>query len=48
MSAVADNIEIRNIKSVKIRTNNLVKFRLLYDRNNSLVKKIRLEQFMSK
>ena len=48
VSAVADNIEIRNIKSVKIRTNNLVKFRLLYDRNNSLVKKIRLEQFMSK
>ena len=48
VSAVADNVEIRNIKSVKIKTNNLVKFRLLYDRNNSLTKKIRLEQSMNK
>ena len=48
VSAVADNIEIRNIKSVKIKTNNLVKFRLLYDKNNSLSKKIRLEQFMNR
>ncbi len=44
VSAVADNVEFRNIKSVKIKTNNLIKFKLLYDRNNSLSKKIKLEQ----
>jgi NAD+ kinase len=44
ISLVADNVEIRNIKSVKIKTNNLIKFRLLYDKNNSLEKKIKLEQ----
>jgi len=44
ISLVADNIEIRNIKSVQIKTNNLIKFRLLYDKNNSLEKKIKLEQ----
>ena len=44
ISAVADNIEIRNIKSVKIKVNNLIKFKLLYDKNNSLQKKIKLEQ----
>ena len=45
VSAVADNIEIRNIKAVSIMTNEKVKFKLLYDKNNSLVKKIRLEQY---
>ena len=44
VSAVADNLEFRNIKSVIIKTNNLVKFKLLYDKNNSLAKKIKLEQ----
>ena len=44
ISAVADNVEVRNIKSVKIKINNYVKFKLLYDRNNSLTKKIKLEQ----
>ena len=44
ISAVADNVEIRNIKNVKIRINNLIKFKLLYDKNNSLTKKIKLEQ----
>ena len=44
VSVVADNFEVRNIKSVKIKTNNSIKFKLLYDRNNSLTKKIKLEQ----
>ena len=44
VSAVADNIEVRNIKEVDIRINNLIKFKLLYDKNNSLSKKIKLEQ----
>ena len=44
VSVVADNLEIRNIKNVKVKANNSVKFKLLYDRNNSLTKKIKLEQ----
>ena len=44
VSVVADNLEIRNVKNVKIKTNNSIKFKLLYDRNNSLAKKIKLEQ----
>ena len=44
ISVVADNLEVRNIKSVKIKINNLIKFQLLYDKNNSLIKKIKLEQ----
>ena len=44
VSAVADNVEVRNIKNIKIKTNNSIKFRLLYDKNNSLTKKIKLEQ----
>ena len=44
VSVVADNIEVRNIKSVFIKMNNSIKFKLLYDRNNSLTKKIKLEQ----
>ena len=44
VSVVADNVEIRDIKSVKIKVNNLIKFKLLYDRNNSLTKKIKLGQ----
>jgi NAD+ kinase len=44
VSIVADNIEVRNIRKVKIKTNNSIKFKLLYDRNNSLAKKIKLEQ----
>jgi len=48
ISVVADNFEVRNIKSVKIRINNLIKFKLLYDRINSLSKKIKLEQFRNR
>ena len=48
VSAVADNIEVRNVKNVKIKINNLIKFKLLYDKNYSLSKKIKLEQLRSK
>ena len=48
LSVVADNIEVRNIKSVKIKISNSIKFKLLYDRNNSLIKKIKLEQLRKK
>ena len=44
ISAVADNIEIRNAKTINIKTNNRIKFNLLYDSNRSLQKKIKLEQ----
>ena len=44
ISAVADNLEVRNVKSVIIKTNNKIKFNLLYDNNRSLQKKIKLEQ----
>jgi len=44
VSAVADNIEVRNIRNIKISINNNLKFTLLYDKNNSLNKKIKLEQ----
>ena len=44
ISAVADNIEIRNAKSINIRINHKIKFKLLYDKNKSLQKKIKLEQ----
>jgi len=44
ISAVADNIEIRNAKNVIVRTNQKIKFSLLYDKNKSLQKKIKLEQ----
>jgi len=48
ISAVADNFEVRNIKNIIIKMNNHIKFKLLYDKNNSLTKKIKLEQNMSK
>ena len=48
VSVVADNVEVRNVKSVKIRINNLIKFKLLYDKSNSLIKKIKLEQRKNK
>ena len=44
ISAVADNLEVRNAKSISIKTNNKVKFNLLYDNNRSLQKKIKIEQ----
>ena len=44
ISAVADNIEVRNAKVIYIKINKKKKFNLLYDINNSLQKKIKLEQ----
>ena len=44
ISAVADNIEIRNAKSISIKMNHKIKFKLLYDKNRSLQNKIKLEQ----
>ena len=44
ISAVADNIEIRNAMVINIRISKKVGFNLLYDRNKSLQKKIKLEQ----
>ena len=44
ISAVADNIEVRNAKTIHVKINNKVKFNLLYDKNTSLQKKIKLEQ----
>ena len=35
VSVVADNLEVRNIKKVKIKTNNSIKFKLLFDKSNS-------------
>ena len=48
VSVVADNVEVRNMKSVNIRINNKIKFKLLYDKNTSLNKKIKLEQFKNR
>ena len=44
VSAVADNVEIRNAKKVIITVQTKIKFNLLYDKNTSLQKKIKLEQ----
>ena len=44
ISSVADNLEVRNAKSITVKTNNKIKFNLLYDKNRSLQKKIKIEQ----
>ena len=44
VSSVADNIEVRNAKSILIKIKKNIKFNLLYDKNKSLQKKIKLEQ----
>ena len=44
VSAVADNVEVRNAKKIIIKVQNKIKFSLLYDKNTSLQKKIKLEQ----
>ena len=44
ISAVADNIEVRNAKNIIVSTNKKIKFNLLYDNNRSLQKKIKIEQ----
>jgi NAD+ kinase len=44
ISAVADNLEVRNAKSIEVKTSNKIKFNLLYDKNRSLQKKNKIEQ----
>ena len=44
ISAVADNLEVRNAKSIIVKIDNKIKFNLLYDKNRSLQKKIKIEQ----
>ena len=44
ISAVADNQEVRNAKSIEIKILKKIKFNLLYDQNRSLQKKIKIEQ----
>ena len=44
ISAVADNVEVRNAKKISIKVLTKIKFNLLYDKNTSLQKKIKLEQ----
>ncbi len=44
ISAVADNLEVRNAKNITVKTNKKIKFNLLYDKNRSLQNKIKLEQ----
>ena len=44
ISAVADNFEVRNAKMITIQANKKIIFELLYDKNNSLYKKIKIEQ----
>ena len=44
VSAVADNVEVRNATTISIKINKKIRFNLLYDSNRSLQKKIKIEQ----
>ena len=44
IAAVADNVEIRNIKSLIVKVNKKIKLNLLHDPERSLVKRIKIEQ----
>ena len=44
ISAVADNFEVRNVKTIIIQADKKITFDLLYDKKNSLHKKIKIEQ----
>ena len=44
ISVVADNFEVRNAKNVMVKVNKQIKFNLLYNKSNSLHKKIKIEQ----
>jgi len=44
ISAVADNVEVRNAKIVKIKVRKEMKFHLLYEKNKGLQKKIKIEK----
>ncbi len=43
IAAVADNVELRNIKSLLIKKNNKINIKLLFDSNKSIVNKIKSE-----
>ncbi len=43
IAAVADNIELRNVKSVSIKRDKKINIKLLFDKNRSLVKRIKSE-----
>ena len=44
ISAVADNIEVRNAKDITVKTKQTIKFNLMYDKNRGLQNKIKIEQ----
>ena len=44
INAVADNFEVKNAKKIFIQSNKKITFNLLYNNNNSLHKKIKIEQ----
>ena len=44
VAAVADNIEVRNVKTLSAKINNKYKLILLHDKERSLVKRIKIEQ----
>ena len=47
INAVADNFEVRNAKKITIQANKKIMFHLLYDKKDSLYKKIKIEQLRS-
>ena len=48
ISAVADNLEVRNIKKVTVRKQKKIKINLLYNTKNTLTKRIMFEQKIKK
>jgi NAD+ kinase len=48
IAAVADNVEVRDVKKVQIKISKKIKFTLLYDKNKSLDKRIEFEQLKKK
>ena len=48
VAAVADNMEVRNIKNLKVKINKKIKIKLLYDKKRNLTKKIKIEQIKKK
>ena len=48
VAAVADNIEVRNIRSLKVQISDKINLTLLHDPERSLVKRIKIEQLKRK
>ena len=44
INSVADNFEVKNAKTINVKVNKNIKFVLLYNKNSSLEKKIKIEQ----